>query len=108
MPSFLPINIFGILTPPNFDIKKTDHIKYDIAIDLLLMDSSKGQLRVFQRNNGKKSATPVIKKVTDKYSLHIPKGKERYRTQLMPLSEVLHLFEDMTKFINREIENNIK
>lgn len=86
----------------------TDHIKYDIAIDLLLMDSSKGQLRVFQRNNGKKSATPVIKKVTDKYSLHIPKGKERYRTQLMPLSEVLHLFEDMTKFINREIENNIK
>lgn len=86
----------------------TDHKKYDIAIDLLLMDSSKGQLRVFQRNNGKKSATPVIKKVTDKYSLHIPKGKERYRTQLMPLSEVLDLFEDMTKFINREIENNIK
>lgn len=88
----------------------TDHKKYDIAIDLLLMDSSKGQgqLRVFQRNNGKKSEAPVIKKVTDKYSLHIPKGKERYRTQLMPLSEVLDLFEDMTKFINREIENNIK
>lgn len=88
----------------------TDHKKYDIAIDLLLMDSSKGQgqLRVFQRNNGKKSEEPVIKKVTDKYSLHIPKGKERYRTQLMPLSEVLDLFEDMTKFINREIENNIK
>lgn len=88
----------------------TDHKKYDIAIDLLLMDSSKGQgqLRVFQRNNGKKSEAPVIKKVTDKYSLHISKGKERYRTQLMPLSEVLDLFEDMTKFINREIENNIK
>lgn len=87
----------------------TDHKKYDIAIDLLLMDSSKGQgqLRVFQRNNGKKSEAPVIKKVTDKYSLHIPKGKERYRTQLMPLSEVLDLFEDMTKFINREIEKRV-
>lgn len=42
----------------------TDHKKYDIAIDLLLMDSSKGQgqLRVFQRNNGKKAKNLLLKK----------------------------------------------
>lgn len=83
----------------------TDHIKYDIAIDLLLMDSSKGQLRIFQRNNGKKDAAPVIKGVIEKYSMFIPNGKERYCTQLMPLSDELRLFEDMTKYINSELKN---
>lgn len=84
----------------------TDHVKYDIAIDLLLVDSSHGQLRIFQRYNEKKDATRVLKKVIDKYSMSIPKGKERYRTSLMSLSEMIKLFEVIVKYINSEIKNS--
>ena len=37
--------------------------------------------------------------------MFIPNGKERYCTQLMPLSDELRLFEDMTKYINSELKN---
>lgn len=84
----------------------TDHVKYDIAIDLLLIDSSHGQLRIFQRYNEKKDATRVLKKVIDMYSMSIPKGKERYRTPLMSLSEMIKLFEVIVKYINSEIKNS--
>lgn len=82
----------------------TDHSKYDIAIDLLMIDTLNGQLRIFKRDNDKKKdATDILRRVIDHFSMYVPQGKERYRTPLMPLSDVVHLFVEVVKFINNEL-----
>lgn len=83
----------------------TDHSKYDIAIDLLLIDTLNGQLRIFKRDNGKKkNATDILRRVIDNFSMYIPHGEERYRTPLMLLSNVVNLFDEVVKFINNELK----
>lgn len=82
----------------------TDHSKYDIAIDLLMIDTLNGQLRIFKRDNDKKkNATDILRRVIVHFSMYVPQGKERYRTPLMPISDVVHLFENVVKFINKEL-----